>query len=84
MSFENLIASMSVTLEKLSRNQLKKDVTRIVNNAINNKVTKRINKMEQRSDRMEKRISKLESGGACRQPDNGTMNEMSADFLKAR
>ena len=83
---DDTLKGIAATLRDLQANQLKKDevfknVTKIVNAAIDKKVTKRIDKLDDRTDKIEKRLTKLEAGGV-RGGANADPNR--AEFLAAR
>ena len=84
MGDEDWKKSISESLKKLTDNQLKKDdVKAVVNAAIENKVTKRLDKMDKMQDKVEERLTKLEKDKNAGQNVPGCSNSTD-DYLHAR
>ena len=81
---DGVMKGVAKALTELRANQLKReDIAKIVNDAVDGKVTKRFDKLDARADKLEERVARLEKGKGKAEA-SGSKQKLSAAFLDAR
>ena len=83
---DRAMKDMAETLKELRQGQVsKEEIAKIVNEAVDTKITKHFNQLDKKTDKLEERVAKLEKdkGNSSAQPSSSKRGK-SSEFISAR